>query len=56
LFCTLIEITMGDAIDFAIEQAEKVPELEKKIKELQEEVDNLNSATMARELQGEREY
>jgi hypothetical protein len=27
-------------IDYAIEQAERVPELEKKIKELQEEVDN----------------
>lgn len=34
------KITMGDAIDFAIEQAEKVPELEKKIKELQEVINN----------------
>lgn len=34
------KITMGAAIDFAIAQAERVPELEKKIKELQEEVDN----------------
>jgi hypothetical protein len=32
----LEKITMGDAIDFAIEQAEKVPELEKRIKELVE--------------------
>lgn len=41
-----------------IKEAEKVPELEKKIKELQEEVDTLNAATtdMARELQREREY
>jgi hypothetical protein len=31
---------MGAAIGFTIEQAERVPELEKKIKELQEEVDN----------------
>ena len=36
----LKKITMGDSIDYAIEQAERVPELEKKIKELQEEVDN----------------
>lgn len=35
----LKKITMGDSIDYAIEQAERVPELEKKIKELQEEVD-----------------
>lgn len=34
----LKKITMGSAIDFAIEQAERVPELEKKIKELEEEL------------------
>ena len=32
----LEKITMGDAIDYAIEQAEKVPELEKRIRELEE--------------------
>lgn len=54
----LEKITMGDAIDYAIIQAEKVHELKKKIKELQGEVDTLNSATsdMARELQENREY
>ena len=34
----LKKITMGDSIDYAIEQAGRVPELEKKIKELQEEL------------------
>ena len=45
------KITMGDSIDYAIEQAERVPELEKKIKELQEEVDILNAATSDMSLQ-----
>lgn len=34
----LKKITMGDSIDYAIEQAERVPVLERKIKELQEEL------------------
>lgn len=34
----LKKITMGDAVDFAITQAEKVPALEARIRELEEQL------------------
>lgn len=42
------KITMGDSIDYAIEQAERVPELEKENMELKEKIRELKE-----ELNGE---
>jgi hypothetical protein len=41
----LKKITMGNAIDFAIKQAERVPELEKENRELKERIKELEEET-----------